>query len=485
MTTQAGTIGHAPTISIKPIEPKRLTEQQKYEKLWGRAEKDYRTVAPGEHHAFEFLKQAQPEKDAEVIDFGCGTGRGALSLALFGGMRVKMLDFAENCLDPEVAEACVTQPTRISFKVQDLTLPIEDSAAYGYCCDVMEHIPTDMVRRVLANILGSANHVFFGISTVPDIMGETIGEELHLTVKPMAWWVEQLTDLGAVVHWSRSSSNACFVYCSAWQDAADVVKTGVINVSEAKIDEQVKQNILAGYKQVSPHDRQDREVVLLAGGPSMRSQIDKIRELRSAGAALVTVNGAYGWAIEQDLQPSVQIVLDARPFNARFVKPLVSTCRYLIASQCHPDTLAALPMDQVLLWHTGGISDENEALVTVNEAPFYPIPGGSTVVLRALPLLRMLGLTRFHMFGFDSCVAEDAHHAYAQAENDNQVTIPVTCGGRTFQCAPWQLSQASEFRDLVQFMGDEMELAVYGDGLIAHMLETGASFSSDTPQPKD
>jgi hypothetical protein len=38
-------------------------------------------------------------------------------------------------------------------------------------------------------------------------------------------------------------------------------------------------------------------------------------------------------------------------------------------------------------------------------------------------------------------------------------------------------SQASEFRDLVRFLGDEVELAVYGDGLIAHIVATGATFS--------
>ena len=110
---------------------------------------------------------------------------------------------------------------------------------------------------------------------------------------------------------------------------------------------------------------------------------------------------------------------------------------------------------------------------------FFPIPGGSTIVLRSIALLRMLGYWRLHFFGFDSCVMPDgAHHAYAQPENDNEVLIPVTCGGRTFECTPWMLSQASEFRDVVKFLGDEVELAVYGDGLIANMIATGASLST-------
>lgn len=469
MTAAGGFAGHAPTIRVgPPVNP----EAAKYQKLWARD--DYRTVSPGEQMAMTFLEQARPERDAEVIDFGCGTGRGALALALFGSMRVHMLDFTANCLDPEVAQACETQPTRISFRQHDLTFAPRETAAYGYCCDVMEHIPTADVPQVLRNILGSAHHVFFGISTVPDVMGATIGEELHLTVKPLAWWVEQIKEATGVVHWAKEYPGYCAVYCSAWQDAGEIVKTGILNVPEETIDAQVRQNIDAGWQQVRPHERQNREAIILAGGPSMRSELEKIRELRAEGAALITVNGAYGWAIENGLDPSVQIVLDARAFNARFVQPLHPTCRYLIASQCHPDTFAGLPRERTMIWHSG-ISEANERYLAEKGDPLFYVPGGSTVVLRALPLMRMLGLAQFHMFGFDSCVAPDAHHAYAQAENDNAPTMPITCGGRTFMCTPWQISQASEFRDLVQVMGDELELAVYGDGLIAHILKTGAA----------
>jgi hypothetical protein len=48
-----------------------------------------------------------------------------------------------------------------------------------------------------------------------------------------------------------------------------------------------------------------------------------------------------------------------------------------------------------------------------------------------------------------------------------------------FSCTPWMLSQAQEFRGLVGFLGDEVELAVHGDGLIAHMIKTGAELSKE------
>jgi SAM-dependent methyltransferase len=455
-------------------------EQKKYEKVWREAK--YREVSPGEHMASVFLEQVKPAADSSVIDFGCGTGRGALMLALMGRLKVQMLDFASNCLDSEVAQACITQPTRISFQQFDLTRMPDVSAAYGFCCDVMEHIPPQDVKTVLRNILASANSVFFGISTVPDQLGSLIGETLHLSVHPLSWWIEAVQEIGAVVHWSQETDGYCAIYCSAWYDAEELVKTGHVNTTDAVINAQVRQNILDGWQSLHPYQRSDREIILLAGGPSMNQFESEIKALRAAGAGLVTVNGAYHWAIEKGLEPSCQVVLDAREFNSRFVEPVLPRTQYLIASQAHPATFAKLPRDRTFMWHSG-LSEENEALVRERSGAFYPTPGGSTVVLRAIPLLRMMGFAQIHIFGFDSCVMPDGtHHAYKQEENDNQLTAPVTCGGRTFECAPWMISQAAEFRDLVEFLGDNIELAIYGDGLIAHIIATGASLSTTDSQ---
>ncbi len=478
---EAGYVGHAPDVLIQPIPPKTENpEAKRYRQMW-KAD-SYRAISPGEQLAMHFLQQAKPPANAECIDFGCGTGRGALMLALMGGMRVTMLDFADNCLDPEVREALVTQKERLSFHVADLTIGSPCTAAYGYCCDVMEHIPTDDVPKVLENILAAAQHVFFSIASGPDNCGPDVlgeGEHLHLTQQPMAWWLSILSKLGAIVHWSSEQSDGCLIYCTGWRDADDVIKGGHINTSLEEVDAQVLANVRAGWQMATPYDRQDREVIILAGGPSLPSQIDEIRKLRDVeGAALITTNGAYNWALEQGLKPSMQIVVDAREFNSRFTRPVIDNCLYLMASQVHPSTLEGLPHDRTFLWHSG-VSDAAEAVIRERTGYFFPVPGGSTVVLRAIPLLRMMGFWRMHIFGLDSCVrrTDESHHAYSQPENDNEHLFPVGCGGVQFWCAPWMVSQASEFRGLVRSLGDEVEMAVYGDGLIAHIIKTGASFS--------
>lgn len=468
-TTEVCTGGFAPTVKIEPANP----EAARYVRMWEHDE--YRKVSPGEQLALQFLSEARPEKGATCIDFGCGTGRGGYALAKFG-LKVTLVDFARNCLDERVAEA--VKNGELAWRKADLTKRLSIDAQYGYCCDVLEHVPEADVERVLANVLGSARKVFFSISTVPDHFGPVLdGAPLHLTVRPVEWWTEKLKKLGSKIHFLREHEGGFTVYCSAWKDAAEIIVGHKMNVDLEVVEAQTLANINAGWNHIGPWGRQDREICLLAGGPSLAHSLDEIRQLRAEGCAIVTVNGSYGWALDNGLEPGMQIVLDAREFNARFVRPVTEYTKYLIASQAHPATLAGLPHDRTFLWHSG-VSADAEALIRQKTGHFFPIPGGSTVVLRSLALLRMVGFYRIHLFGFDSCV-NGSHHAYAQPENDDEQVVTVSCGGRMFSCTPWMLSQAQEFRGLVGFLGDEVELAVHGDGLIAHMVKTGAEFSEE------
>ena len=499
LTGVAGFEGQAPVVTqAKDIDlERRLAERAKYEAVWHYPQ--YRAIAPGESIAALFLAQARPKAGSEIIDFGAGTGRGALALAIMG-MKVHMLDFAANCLDEEIQQALTTQAHALTFKLHDLNRPIPLAAQYGFCTDVMEHIPEQDVDRVLFNILKAAQHTFFQISCEDDVLGKLIGQPLHLSVHPYKWWHKKFQELNCTIHFSQDFETHCIFYVTAWRTAQEVVAVGVLNIDEKQIRENVKANIALGYSQVTPHLTNDVDVMILGGGPSLADHLEEIRELRAAGVKLITLNGSYNWALDKGLVPSAQIMVDARPFNARFSKPVIEKCKYFIASQCDPSVLEGLPKDRTFLWHTA--AQDIKEVLTEHYDVWWSVPGGSTVMLRAIPLLRMLGFRRFYLFGFDSCLQSDyfdsrcvgcscdasqknieacprnhitqKHHAYAQPENDSEHVISVTCGDKLFRCHAWMLSQAQEFQDLVKFLGDEIELQVRGEGLIAHILKTGA-----------
>jgi 2-polyprenyl-3-methyl-5-hydroxy-6-metoxy-1,4-benzoquinol methylase len=452
-------------------------ESIKYGRMW--EQPAYRLVSPGEKLAGLFLEIARPRPHSEVIDFGCGTGRGAIMLAILGQLRVTMVDFVGNCLDEEVRQALTTQAHALRFVKADLGEPLPVAAQYGYCTDVMEHIPDAQVDRVIGNVLRAAQHVFFSISTTEDSCGALIDETLHMTIRPYAWWLEQFARYEAVVHWSQERQGVCFFYVSGWQTGRALTIAGEVNTKDEEFRAHVAHNIRQGWTPVIPHATNDFEGMILGGGPSLNQFEDEIRAKRQAGLKLWTLNGAYNWALERGLAPSGQFVVDGREFNARFTRPVIDECKYLIASQCHPSVFEGLPPDRTYIWHTNPTLI-HDLLTAQYPDGWHTIPGGSTVLLRAIPLLRMIGYRRFHLYGCDSCLAPDrVHHAYEQAENDPVRPIPVVVAGRVFWTHAWMASQASEFVELVRCLGSEIELAVYGDGLLAHILTTAADLDEE------
>ena len=177
--------------------PKDLTERDKYRLMW--QFDGYRDVSPGEGVVPVFLDVVKP--DGLIIDFGCGTGRASLALSE-AGHDVFLVDFADNCRDEEAL--------RLPFLEWDLTHPCPLNAPYGLCTDVMEHIPPESVLSVIRNIMASAEAVFFQISTVPDVFGEVIGQRLHRSIHPHAWWGGVLS-FGYEVLWDFEQPHAsCF-----------------------------------------------------------------------------------------------------------------------------------------------------------------------------------------------------------------------------------------------------------------------------------
>jgi len=161
-------------------------ERNKYERMWEVVA--YRNFAPGEalaKHAFAAMKM---RKDDKLIDFGCGTGRPAAQFQRMGASIIG-IDHAANCMDSHV---------NITFLQCCLwDLPPDLACDYGYCTDVMEHIPPEKVDDVLSEIRRVVrNKVFFQIATFPDGMGKRIGETLHLSVYSPEWWETKLRE-----HW--------------------------------------------------------------------------------------------------------------------------------------------------------------------------------------------------------------------------------------------------------------------------------------------
>lgn len=159
----------------------RDQETAKYEEIWRRPE--YRERSPGMRQLRSALGWLQMPAGSSVTDWGCGTGAVADELAAHGH-DVRCADIA--------AEAY--QGALPLWVVCLWDLPAEmGSTEYGYCADVMEHLPPSHVQPALDGIAARTDVAcYFQVALFDDHMGDAIGQTLHLSVFPAPWWKKRI-----------------------------------------------------------------------------------------------------------------------------------------------------------------------------------------------------------------------------------------------------------------------------------------------------
>jgi hypothetical protein len=164
-------------------------ERELYEEIW--ENEGYGRFSPGEEYLSVFKSLAIPE--STVLDAGTGSGKGALALQNVGFI-VTACDITNAGL---ILEARTIPFVTVSLW-EDL-YSVVGSHSYVYCCDVLEHVPTQLTGLVLQRLLDVAElGVFLSISLVPDNFGITVGKPLHQTVQSFVWWRDLLRELGEV-----------------------------------------------------------------------------------------------------------------------------------------------------------------------------------------------------------------------------------------------------------------------------------------------
>lgn len=163
-------------------------ERDKYTQIWDEVP-EYRDYSPGLENFPRFMSIVQPKSNETLIDLGCGTGEGGLAFREMG-LDVAWLDITDAGLHVCVPREKFTQATLWAMP--------RKSFNYGFCCDVMEHIPPEFTMLVLDRITTMCRVSWFSISFLPDEFGKAIDQTLHLTVQPFNWWLDRLRMFGIV-----------------------------------------------------------------------------------------------------------------------------------------------------------------------------------------------------------------------------------------------------------------------------------------------
>lgn len=190
--------GETPLVKVHNVHYASLadSERTKNLELW-RDIPDYGEFSPGMENVEPFLQIVKPPigelKGLSLLDAGCGSGRAGIAFEE-RGLQVSWLDITDAGLDPRIK--------RRRFLEQPLwqPFPIGMHWDYVFCCDVMEHIPTEFTMMVIGNLLSRCSRLaWFQIALVPDEFGKAIGRPIHLTVQPFTWWRDRFATLGNLV----------------------------------------------------------------------------------------------------------------------------------------------------------------------------------------------------------------------------------------------------------------------------------------------
>lgn len=211
MTTEAGLVGEVPKVRVHNVVGSAVAqgEKDKNTEIWGVP--DYHGAdSPGLTDVERFLSIVKPAFASSVLDAGCGRGVAGLKL-IEAGMAVSFLDITRTALDPEVNQKTFIEATLWGRWQGNRFWD------YGFCVEVMEHLPTEFTMLAAARLIDACQTTWFQIAFEPDKWGPMVmGKNLHLTVMPFVWWLDRLSALGKIV------------------EARDLLRTGLFLVERSR-----------------------------------------------------------------------------------------------------------------------------------------------------------------------------------------------------------------------------------------------------------
>lgn len=200
-------------------------EKVKYDTVW--ACSAYHAHSPGVAAISRIVAALETDKltyqhgaVTHVLDAGCGSGVTALELAQrnralsIHGVDISMTMATKNVMRFDVHKLTLKyaknigavhlyeQPLDELPTVVGLDEDYDLNCSLGYCIDVMEHIPPQLVDRTLRAISRTVSgKMYFEIAGYADHYGPAIvGEPLHLTIMKADEWVCHMFRHWASVH---------------------------------------------------------------------------------------------------------------------------------------------------------------------------------------------------------------------------------------------------------------------------------------------
>lgn len=217
--------------------------------------------------------------------------------------------------------------------------------------------------------------------------------------------------------------------------------------------------------------------IIVAAGPSIKTQVDKIKEFAKApGNAVFAINWAHTWLIRNGIVPNGCLLfeVDAEPLS--LMTTLHKDVTYYICSHCNTGTFTALEGYKRVLWHTAPQDDLTREVREILFKDQIILGGGTATFMLTISLALTLGYRDFDVFGADSSYPVDSTKThidgYPAAVTDKEDGMdvyarnPISGEVRHFKTVGYLAHQVEEFHKYCLANHQFFRMRLHGDGLL-------------------
>ena len=259
----------------------------------------------------------------------------------------------------------------------------------------------------------------------------------------------------------------------------------VVNTEAATPAKQTIENIIYSSGMGLPKLHQLEEfkkeksepIALIGGGPSIKTQLDKIKEFKIR----VACGSVHDYLAENNIYCEYATVCDPDPISANYLQYSNKYTKYLVSTGCDKSVFDTLEGNKVYTWNC--YSEELAKIQReLDKDDFRAIGGGCTVGLRSLSIALMLGYMDIHFFGFDSCLdVDNTHHAYDFSDKSEELgyLYKVRIGTnermnqeKEFTCVGYHIAQAQHYKDFYIRYNKYYRATFHGEGMLQELVKT-------------
>lgn len=239
-----------------------------------------------------------------------------------------------------------------------------------------------------------------------------------------------------------------------------------------QIVQNIKENVKLNFREI--HDcsewRERVPIAIVGGGPSLRTEIHKLKDFKY----IIAAGSVHDYLVVNKIIPTWTALCDPDPIILNYIRHLPKETKFLVASQCDPMVYKHLSNRgaDIIKWHLYG-EDYDMGIYGENT---FAVGGGCTIGTRAMIIAMCFGFFNLHLFGMDTCLNKDEHHAYewsdaTQEKIYDSQEIYFEKDGPRFEVAGYHLGQLFDLKTILKQFGNRLNITVYGDSLLSYFME--------------